>query len=156
MLSPLYNFLPEAIRALGFALAIRAGRADCPGLTCAPTLTCRRCPDLTCSTQDKVEVPTGSDSWNWYLLILMVGFLIGISFDRLLKLIWFGVPQITGGEKSVAKLALERNEHQRYTQKCSRDWNRSVCRGQREETVRHTLDSQSCSATTVHLFVSTG
>ena len=98
-------FVPEVIRAIGTALAIRAGSSG--DSYCGPTLTCAPCPNLVCNGGTVTAPVEGSASTQLTLAAGIIGFLIG--FGGTMWVVLYRLPRVSFEPKrSAAKIALER------------------------------------------------
>ena len=89
MLAVLRAQIPEVVRGLTTSLLVRSSTPTCPDLVCSPSLTCpevHRCPDCICSGTSRScpelgEAPPSLQLVS-HLVILVVGIVLGISFQR--------------------------------------------------------------------------
>ena len=75
-MEPFLTLLPDVLRSLSTALIVRSSVANCPEVTCAPTLYCANpgAETLAATASAVVNCTLGSRVWD-----SVIGFVVGIS-----------------------------------------------------------------------------
>ena len=103
LLAPL---IPDIIKVLGTALAIRAGTSS--ESYCAPTLHCATCPSSHCRSGQPVTAGACAGSWLSSILAWVFGAIEGIG-GTWCYIVCTSSSQISVPRKSAARIALEKS-----------------------------------------------
>ena len=106
MCACLLPYIPEIVKALGTALAIKAGSSG--ESYCAPTLHCPTCPSLQCGSGLSASTDICGGSWLSTIVSLVLGACVGIS-GTLWYLTFQSPSQAREPRKSAARIALEKS-----------------------------------------------